>query len=191
MYIYLARLAFLVVIIFSYHSASAQESLDSLLCWLDNPQILKLINSTDSSLKTQVLTQYEFKLPIYHPLSKLRLNSNFGFRIHPLTRQLQFHQGIDLKASLDQQVFATADGIIIHTGYSRSLGYFIKIQHLAGFTSIYGHLNHILVATNQPILQGQIIGTCGMSGKTTGVHLHYALRRNQQYLSPSLILHKD
>jgi murein DD-endopeptidase MepM/ murein hydrolase activator NlpD len=121
MYIYLARLAFLVVIIFSYHSASAQESLDSLLCWLDNPQILKLINSTDSSLKTQVLTQYEFKLPIYHPLSKLRLNSNFGFRIHPLTRQLQFHQGIDLKASLDQQVFATADGIIIHTGYSLHL----------------------------------------------------------------------
>lgn len=191
MYIYITRLAFMIVITFSYHSSSAQESLDSLFCQLDNPQILKLINSTDSSLKAQVLTQYEFKLPIYHPLSKLRLNSNFGFRIHPLTRQLQFHQGIDLKASLDQEVFATADGVILQTGYSSSLGYFIKIQHLAGFMSIYGHLNRLFVTPNQPILQGQIIGTCGRSGKTTGVHLHYAIRRNQQYLSPSLILHKD
>ena len=191
MYIYITRLAFMIVIIFWYHSASAQESLDSLLCRLNNSQILRLINSTDSSLKAQVLTHYEFKLPIYHPLTKLRLNSDFGIRVHPLTRQLQFHKGIDLKATLDQEVFTTADGIILHTGYSRSLGYFIKIQHLAGFTSIYGHLNRILVATNQPILQGQIIGTCGMSGKTTGVHLHYALVRNQEYLSPSLILHKD
>ncbi|NBB29927.1 M23 family metallopeptidase [Cellulophaga sp. BC115SP] len=187
----MARLVLIIVIIFSYHSASAQKNLDSLLCQLDNPQIVELLNSTDSSLKAQVLTLYEFKLPIYQPLSKLWLNSNFGFRIHPLTRQLQFHQGIDLKASLDQQVFATADGIILHSGYSRSLGYFIKIQHLAGFTSIYGHLNRIFVITNQSILQGQIIGTCGRSGKTTGVHLHYAIVRNQQYLSPSLILHKD
>ncbi len=158
---------------------------------LRNQELIELLNTGDDSLKIQILTLYEFKIPIYHPLSKLRLNSNFGFRIHPLTRLLQFHQGIDLKASLDQQVFATADGIILHSGYSRSLGYFIKIQHLAGFTSIYGHLNRLYVTTNQPILQGQIIGTCGRSGKTTGVHLHYAIVRNRQYLSPSLILHKD
>jgi murein DD-endopeptidase MepM/ murein hydrolase activator NlpD len=191
-YTYMSRLVLTWLLINLVKVVSIAQKIEkTLLDEFPNQALIALLNMRDDSLKTQILTLYEFKLPIYHPLSKLKLNSDFGFRIHPLSGQLQFHRGIDLKASLNQKVFATADGVILQTGYSSSLGYFIKIQHLAGFMSIYGHLNRLYVTPNQPILQGQIIGTCGRSGKTTGVHLHYALRRNSQYLSPSLILYKD
>jgi murein DD-endopeptidase MepM/ murein hydrolase activator NlpD len=97
---------------------------------------------------------------------------------------VKFHTGIDLKASLNQSVYATADGDVIEIGYQAGLGNFIKIKHLLGFETIYGHLNNINVAINDKVYQGQAIGFCGSTGSSTGVHLHYSVLRFKGFINP-------
>ena len=133
-------------------------------------------------LTTQSLYVYN-RIPIGRPFekevfSKLRDTSGFGNRINPINNKgLEFHGGYDMAGPSGIFVRATADGIV-HKNYYDSNGYgrMIIIKHDFGFYSAYAHLLRSLVKSGSVVRKGEIIGTMGNSGRTTGSHLHYEVR---------------
>ncbi len=120
------------------------------------------------------------------PLSEYRISSGFGWRKHPVTGKKDFHNGIDLAARA-QVVRSVMDGKVESTGYHKNLGNYVRIDH--GFAkSIYGHLSRITVSAGQHVSAGYPIVITGTSGRTTGEHLHFSIRRNNTYIDPSKFL---
>lgn len=111
------------------------------------------------------------------------LTSGFGYRVHPIDGGRKFHAGVDIAAPLGSPVVASASGRV-STGYNPVLGYYVKIDHLNGFTSSYGHLDEVLVRPGDLVAQSAPIGTVGVSGRTTGPHLHWSAAHRSQSLDP-------
>jgi murein DD-endopeptidase MepM/ murein hydrolase activator NlpD len=97
----------------------------------------------------------------------------FGMRIDPFTGIKQPHLGVDLAADIGTPVYATADGVVSSVERDRGLGRVVKINHLSGYLTVYGHLSQIKVKNGQYVKRGEMIGTVGNTGLTTGPHLHY------------------
>jgi murein DD-endopeptidase MepM/ murein hydrolase activator NlpD len=106
------------------------------------------------------------------------VTSGFGFRINPFTGLTQMHEGIDISNRVGTPVIAPADGIISDIGNDWIHGKILVISHGFGVTTRYSHLNKILVKVGQKVKRGEKIAEIGMSGKTTGPHLHYEVRLN-------------
>lgn len=124
-------------------------------------------------------------IPGGNPLArKISVNSFYGTRKHPVHHVMKFHRGIDLQGVSGEQVIASGNGKVIDAGFREDLGNFIKIKHKYGFESIYGHLSKISVKKGQVVIKGQNIGKVGSTGKVTGPHLHYTLKKNETYLDP-------
>lgn len=124
---------------------------------------------------------------VHKPLEAYRITSPFGWRRHPVTGRPDFHNGIDLavRAGIVRSIM---DGTVEATGYHRNLGKYVRIAH-AGVQSIYGHLSHITVGAGQAVTAGYPIGITGTSGRTTGEHLHFSIRRDSTYIDPWKFLH--
>ena len=138
-----------------------------------------------NDLTHDYLAELSFKIPILNPISNQKINSKFGYRIHPISGVTKKHQGIDLAGAKGQPIYAAADGIMIETGYHQFLGNFIKIKHLLNFVTTYGHLqDFVMLPDNSAVYQGQIIGYCGSTGRTTGVHLHFAITWKKEFFNP-------
>lgn len=124
-------------------------------------------------------------IPGGNPLAReISVNSFYGTRKHPVHHVLKFHRGIDLQGVTGEQVIASGNGKVIDSGFREDLGNYIKIKHKYGFESIYGHLSKISVKKGQVVNKGQKIGKVGSTGKVTGPHLHYTLKKNETYLDP-------
>lgn len=108
----------------------------------------------------------------------LPTSSSFGYREHPISKTLKFHEGIDFEGPGGTPVYASADGVIDPSTSEDSGGYgkLIVIQHASGFYTLYAHLSRIAVAVGQAVKQGQIIGNVGSTGYSTGDHLHFEIR---------------
>jgi murein DD-endopeptidase MepM/ murein hydrolase activator NlpD len=112
------------------------------------------------------------------------VTSMFGFRTNPFTGLNQMHEGIDISNRVGTSVTAPADGIISESGNDLAFGKILVISHGFGMTSRYAHLNKILVKVGQKVKRGEKIAEVGMSGKTTGPHLHYEVRLNNIPVNP-------
>ena len=123
------------------------------------------------------------KIPYGLPLKGV-ITSKFGYRPDPFTGVIKFHSGIDIKATYKQPVRATADGIVKFSGWMRGYGKVVVIKHKNGYETWYAHLAYKRVGKNQPVRAGQIIGYAGRTGRTTGVHLHYEIRKNGKPVNP-------
>ena len=104
------------------------------------------------------------------------ITSYFGNRRDPLTSRPAFHGGVDISAPAGKEVLAAADGIVVTAGRNGNLGRAVRISHGYGVTTLYGHLKDLRVAPGQSVTRGDVIGTVGNSGRTTGYHLHYEVR---------------
>jgi murein DD-endopeptidase MepM/ murein hydrolase activator NlpD len=133
-----------------------------------------------------LLVAVKTKAQISLPLKQLTVTSAYGKRIHPLTRRLDFHAGIDLRAHQDM-VYAVLPGIIENTGYDPLLGFFIRLSN-GPFTLIYGHLSGFLVTTDDTVTTHNCIGITGATGRVTGEHLHFAVQFNHRYIDPLTFL---
>ena len=105
-------------------------------------------------------------------------SSGFGWRMHPLTRKREFHQGLDIKTRAGVPVVAAADGTVIKAERSGYLGKTIEIVHDATqFKTVYAHLKDYVdgLKVGQKVKRGQIIGYVGNTGRSTGAHLHYGI----------------
>lgn len=105
------------------------------------------------------------------------LTSGFGYRRDPFTGEMHFHRGIDLAAPTGTAVRAALDGKVIAVGHDSVLGNYILIRHQINYSSLYGHLSQIWVKRGGTVTRGQRIGAVGNTGKSTGPHLHFEIRR--------------
>lgn len=113
------------------------------------------------------------------PLAQTHVTSPFGMRVHPITGHEDFHSGVDLAASLNEPVQSVLSGTVTQAGPRGLLGNAVEISHgRYGVSSIYGHLNQVLVHTGEGVNKGTVIGLAGSTGRSTGPHVHFTIKRN-------------
>ena len=114
-----------------------------------------------------------------------KLESGFGGRRNPFGgSSYEFHSGQDIDAQTGDPVVAGASGKVTFTGWQNGYGQLIVIDHGGGLTTRYGHLSHIDITQGQTVERGQFIGRVGSTGRSTGPHLHYEIRINDEPVDP-------
>lgn len=124
---------------------------------------------------------------IYTPAGLGIVTSKAGFRIHPVTGRGDFHSGVDLAANLNDRVYNLLDGVVVRVGWRGALGVAVEVYHpYPNIRTICGHLNAYSVVPGQWVKRGQVIGFAGTTGRSTGVHVHYTVIKEdtKQYIEP-------
>jgi len=113
------------------------------------------------------------------------ITSVFGYRSDPFdSENAEYHPGIDFKGAKGDPVHVTADGKVVFTGWKGGYGNCIIVQHKNDFQTLYGHLSHINVQDGQSVGTGDVIGKVGSTGRSTGTHLHYEVRKGGKPINP-------
>jgi murein DD-endopeptidase MepM/ murein hydrolase activator NlpD len=112
------------------------------------------------------------------------VTGSFGERIDPFNGEGAFHSGIDISASVGQAVVAPADGVVMYADFLGGYGRAVMISHGHGISTRYGHLASYAVSPGQQVHRGDTIGFVGLSGRSTGPHLHYEVRINDTPVNP-------
>ncbi|WP_243359871.1 M23 family metallopeptidase [Fundidesulfovibrio terrae] len=115
--------------------------------------------------------------PVHGPI-----NSDFGYRY--MSRSREFHKGVDIGVPVGSGVAAPADGKVVSVGYESGYGLMVVLEHRHGISTIYAHLKSSEVEPGDEVARGTRIAQSGMSGRTTGSHLHYEVRVNGQPVDP-------
>ena len=119
------------------------------------------------------------------PVSGFRLTSAFGMRKHPVLKVTRMHNGVDMACAQGTPIYATRAGKVTTASYQAGgAGYYVSINHLDGFSSIYMHMTHFVVSAGQSVSQGQLIGYVGSTGISTGPHLHFGISYAGSYVNP-------
>ncbi len=119
------------------------------------------------------------------PIKKGILTSGFGTRRNPFdARKSEFHRGVDIGCPMNTDIFAARAGRVVFAGYQGGYGKVVVIEHEYGYRTYYGHLSRILVKKDDPINSLQLIGKSGNTGRSTGPHLHFEIRKNGRSLNP-------
>ncbi|MDF3820755.1 M23 family metallopeptidase [Leptospira sp. 96542] len=118
------------------------------------------------------------------PLKQARVSSGYGKRLDPFTKKETFHGGIDLAAKHGSDVYASMEGTVVFKGTNGGYGQLIIIKHSLGYETRYGHLSEYSVSLGEKVKKGQKIGEVGQTGRATGSHLHFEIRRNSKRERP-------
>ncbi|MCG7567757.1 peptidoglycan DD-metalloendopeptidase family protein [Pseudoalteromonas sp. CnMc7-15] len=122
------------------------------------------------------------------PVNFKYISSSFNpRRLHPVTKTVKPHRGIDYAARTGTPVVAAGNGKVIKAGYSRFNGNYVFIKHGNTYVTKYLHLNKRKVKNGQKVKQGQLIGTVGATGRVTGPHLHYEFLVNGVHRNPRTV----
>jgi murein DD-endopeptidase MepM/ murein hydrolase activator NlpD len=115
-----------------------------------------------------------------------RISSRFGYRVDPGTKRREaFHRGLDIAAPIGTPVRASSDGTVIMAELNKNgYGNLVVIEHERELVTYYGHLDKITVTKGQKVAAGEEIGTVGKTGRTTGPHLHFEVRRGGTAYDP-------
>lgn len=112
------------------------------------------------------------------------ISSPYGYRKHPITKRVSFHNGIDIPAPKNTSVLASDDGIVVFAGYKNGYGNVVEIEHFDNKKTLYAHNNSIVVKVGDVVKKGQIISKVGSTGNSTGNHVHFELRINNKRINP-------
>lgn len=133
--------------------------------------------------------------PAIQPVSNKdlsRIASGYGYRIDPIYKTVKFHAGLDFTAPQGTPIYATADGVIKVSGLSDGgYGNHVVINHGYGYETLYGHMLRTKARRGQRVKRGEVIGYVGSTGKSTGPHCHYEIRKNGQKLDPVYFFYND
>ena len=142
-------------------------------------QIGKMLK-TQQNLFTEIPSICPVKNPNYH------ISMAFGPNIHPLQGNWYIHKGIDFSTwRSGDAVLATASGQVVTVAFDNSFGNYIIIKHNHGMYTRYAHLNSFRVKKGETVSQGQVIGTIGNTGVSTGPHLHYEVHIGSDVVDPA------
>lgn len=119
------------------------------------------------------------------PLKYSRISSGFGYRYHPILKKKHFHGGVDYAAPRGTQVQAVADGKVTFAARKGPAGNMVRVRHVDGYESYYLHLSKISVRVGQRVTQSTLVGLVGSTGRSTGPHLDFRLKRHGKYLNPT------
>ena len=125
------------------------------------------------------------------PVSGYTLTSPFGNRLHPVLGVYRMHNGIDMACPKGTPIYATRAGKVTTAAYQAGgAGYYVSINHLDGFSSIYMHMTNYVVSAGQTVAQGQLIGYVGSTGISTGPHLHFGVSYAGTYVNPLAYIYR-
>jgi murein DD-endopeptidase MepM/ murein hydrolase activator NlpD len=136
------------------------------------------------------LTRLEFvretarDLPFSSPAPGHGMTSRFGNRVDPFLGRLALHAGIDFEARTGDEVKSTGAGRVVAAGVAGGYGNMVEIDHGHGISTRYGHLSRVAVEVGDEVATGDMIGRAGSTGRSTGPHVHYEIRRNGQAIDP-------
>jgi murein DD-endopeptidase MepM/ murein hydrolase activator NlpD len=178
---------------------------------LNNRQLVASVSKTLNNLVDRIKTQYRSYVeieelvknkavllahtPAIQPVSNKDLNriaSGFGYRIDPVYKTTKFHAGLDFTAPQGTPIYATADGTVTTAGNTGDgYGIHVIIRHGYGYETLYGHMVKVKSRAGQSIKRGEVIGWVGSTGKSTGPHCHYEVRKNGNALDPIYYFYND
>lgn len=125
------------------------------------------------------------------PVRGYEVNSAFGMRRLP-GQAARHHAGVDIAAPQGTGVYVSAEGRVLRTGYDPDgYGRFVEVRHPNGMTTLYGHLSRVDIATGDQVEAGGRIGLVGSTGRSTGPHLHFEVRRGDRQIDPAKVMGRD
>ncbi len=146
---------------------------------------------TKSYDDVEVMVKNKFKMlaaiPAIMPIAikdYKRISSGYGWRIDPVYKAKKFHHGMDFTGKIGTPLYATGDAIVKKVGKQRGYGKTVVLDHGYGYTTIYAHLNGYNVKRGQRVKRGEVIAFLGNTGKSTGPHLHYEIRKSGKHVNP-------
>ena len=113
------------------------------------------------------------------------ISSHFGMRHHPISNTTKFHQGVDIKMTTGTKISSPHAGKVIFAGKKGGYGNFIEIDHGKGITTAYAHLSKIDVKKGDFINENELIGKSGSTGRSTGPHLHFEVKKDGKAINPT------
>ena len=113
-----------------------------------------------------------------------RITDGFGERLDPFSGEGAFHTGVDVGADYGAPVHVTADGMVLDAGQHSGYGRVVVVDHGFGLTTWYAHLSSYAVIAGTRVKRGEVIGYAGISGRSTGPHVHYEVRMNNAPVNP-------
>lgn len=116
------------------------------------------------------------------------VSSQYGWRKDPIDGLTRFHKGIDFDIPLHTPVKSFMEGEVTFSGWENGYGYLVEIKHPNGFISRYGHNAELKVKEGDYVDSGSVIALSGSSGRSTGPHLHFELRKGEFSLNPEVIM---
>jgi murein DD-endopeptidase MepM/ murein hydrolase activator NlpD len=147
----------------------SSRELENIIQGLQNP-----------NAKSQGTGKFAWPLPGYH-----RITSPFGWRMHPILHVNKLHTGEDIAGPVGTPIVAADSGTVIFRGYMNGYGNVIVIDHGGGLSTLYAHMSAFSVAKGAKVNKGDRIGKVGMTGWTTGPHLHFEVRKNGTPVNPT------
>ena len=145
---------------------------------------LSFIGELDNG-ETVSFSQKDLKSKFIWPLNSIYITSPYGFRNDPfLKNKVKFHHGLDLAAKFGTPVKASNNGKVIFASKNGGYGLTVMILHHNNILSLYAHLSKIIVLKGEFVTKGDIVGEVGSTGKSTGPHLHFEIRKNKKSMNP-------
>jgi murein DD-endopeptidase MepM/ murein hydrolase activator NlpD len=118
------------------------------------------------------------------------VSSNFGLRADPFTGRTSMHQGVDIASPLRSTISAMGDGVVTYAGERRGYGMLVEINHGQGYSTRYAHAGEVLVAVGDRVSKGQPVARVGLTGRSTGPHLHFEVMKNRHHIDPTAFLQR-
>jgi murein DD-endopeptidase MepM/ murein hydrolase activator NlpD len=159
----------------------------------DGPETMSLVDDANSVMAALV----RFKAaraaidlaPIHFPIAgDFRMSSNFGNRTDPFTGKKAYHAGIDYPAPSGTIVLSAGAGTVVFVGQRSGYGNVVEVEHQDGILTRYAHLSAFLVKEGQSVATGSPIAKVGSTGRSTGPHLHFEVRRNDTAIDPGTFI---
>lgn len=134
----------------------------------------------------------EVKPAYTRPLNGVgRLSSNYGTRKDPFTGKMRFHNGIDVAARTGTPIYPYRSGTVTFSGTKGGYGNVVMVRHEDGMESVYAHASKNLVKVGEAVTPDTAIGLVGSTGRSTGPHLHFELRKSGKAVNPMPYLEHD
>ncbi|WP_297597802.1 M23 family metallopeptidase [uncultured Cetobacterium sp.] len=147
--------------------------------FLREPKVSKYLNNFKTEYaKTNTLGKFS------NPLMAMQITSGYGTRQHPVLKKVLSHGALDLRAKVGTKVMSAKDGVVSYAGRASGYGKLIIIKHSDGYETRYAHLSQIDVKKGQKISQDELIGLSGATGRVSGPHLHFEIRKNGKVKNP-------
>jgi murein DD-endopeptidase MepM/ murein hydrolase activator NlpD len=118
------------------------------------------------------------------PVSSGYITSKFGYRKHPIYKRSKFHAGVDFASKRGTPVLATADGVVAFSGWQSGYGRLVEVRHMDGLVTRYAHNQKNLVKEGDLVKKGDTIAKLGSTGRSTGPHVHFEVRKNGKAVNP-------
>ncbi|MFB3105319.1 MAG: M23 family metallopeptidase [Pseudomonadales bacterium] len=160
----------------------------SLLASLDELSIDLKYRENELEVLESLLRDREYRKAVAvtgRPVTWGWMSSPYGQRVDPISGKSAWHAGVDFAGRDGSDVIAVASGVVTYAAIRSGYGKMVEINHGDGFATRYGHHAAILVSAGDIVKKGQVIGTMGTSGRSTGPHVHFEVLKNGRHVDPA------